>query len=72
MRSLCSKGLHSRLDVVVQEIGIMEVQLANLQQLRDAVISIWTKIARSYLMQCLMASRSSLFWAFYTEVYKPR
>lgn len=54
-----------RLDVVVQEIRIMEVQLANLQQLRDAVISIWTKIARSYLMQRLMASRSSLFWAFY-------
>ncbi len=31
-------------DVVEQEIHIMDVQLTNLQQLRDAIMSIWTKI----------------------------
>ncbi len=32
-------------DVVEREIHIMDVQPANLQQLRDAVMSIWTKIS---------------------------
>ncbi len=32
-------------DVVEQEIHIMDVQPTNLQQLRDAVMSIWTKIS---------------------------
>ncbi len=32
-------------DVVEREIRIMDVQPINLQQLRDAVMSIWTKIA---------------------------
>ncbi len=31
-------------DVVEREIRIMDVQPTNLQQLRDAIISIWTKI----------------------------
>ncbi len=30
-------------DVVDREIRIMDVQLTNLQQLRDALMSIWTK-----------------------------
>ncbi len=32
-------------DVVEREIRIMDVQPANLQQLRDAIMSIWTKIS---------------------------
>ncbi len=32
-------------DVVEQEIRIMDVQPTNLQQLRDAIMSIWTKIS---------------------------
>ncbi len=31
-------------DVVEQDVHIMDVQLTNLQQLRDATMSIWTKI----------------------------
>ncbi len=31
-------------DVVEREIRILDVQPTNLQQLRDAIISIWTKI----------------------------
>ncbi len=31
-------------DVVEREIHIMDVQPTNLQQLRDAIMSIWTKI----------------------------
>ncbi len=53
MSSLYSNGLQSPdlnpiehlWDVVVQEIRIMNVQLTNLQQLRDAILSIWTKIS---------------------------
>ncbi len=32
-------------DLVEQEIRIMDVQPTNLQQLRDAIMSIWTKIS---------------------------
>ncbi len=32
-------------DMVEREIRIMDVQLTNLQQLRDAIMSIWTKIS---------------------------
>ncbi len=32
-------------DVVEREILIMDVQLTNLQRLRDAIMSIWTKIS---------------------------
>ncbi len=32
-------------DVVEQDIHIMDVQPTNLQQLRDAIMSIWTKIS---------------------------
>ncbi len=32
-------------DVVEREIHIMDVQLTNLQKLRDAIMSIWTKIS---------------------------
>ncbi len=35
-------------DVVEQEIHIMDVQLTNLQQLRDAIMSIWTKISEEW------------------------
>ncbi len=33
------------LDVVEREIRIMDVQPTNLQQLRDAIVSIWTQIS---------------------------
>ncbi len=32
-------------DVVEREIRIMDVQQTNLQELRDAIMSIWTKIS---------------------------
>ncbi len=34
-------------DVVEREIHIMDVQPTNLQQLRDAIMSIWTKISEN-------------------------
>ncbi len=53
MSSLYANGLHSHhlnpiehlWDVVEREICIMDVQTTNLQQLRDAIMSIWTKIS---------------------------
>ncbi len=54
MSSLYSNGLHESpdlnptenlWDVVEREIHIMDVQPTNLQQLRDAIMSIWTKIS---------------------------
>ncbi len=35
-------------DVVEREIHIMDVQLTNMLQLRDAIMSIWTKISKEY------------------------
>jgi len=35
-------------DVVDQEIPIMDVQPTNLQQLREAITSIWTNISEEY------------------------
>ncbi len=35
-------------DVVEREIRIMDVQPTNLQQLCDAIMSIWTKISEEY------------------------
>jgi len=59
MSSLYSNGFHIHpisiqyqlQDVVEQEIYIMDVQLTNLQQLRDAIMSIWTKISVENLLQ---------------------
>ncbi len=42
-------------DVVEQEICIMDVQLANLQQLRDAIMSIWTKIPEECFQQIVQS-----------------
>ncbi len=42
-------------DMVEQEIHIMDVQPTNLQQLRDAIMSIWTKISEE-CFQHLVAS----------------
>ncbi len=36
-------------DVVEREFRIMDVKLTNLQQLRDAIMSIWTKISEECL-----------------------
>ncbi len=51
MSSLYLNGLHSHLnpiehiwDVVEREIHIMDVQPTNLQKLRDAIMSIWSKL----------------------------
>uniref|UniRef100_A0A3B3CGX4 Transposase Tc1-like domain-containing protein n=1 Tax=Oryzias melastigma TaxID=30732 RepID=A0A3B3CGX4_ORYME len=43
-------------DVVEQEIRIMDVQPTNLQQLRDAIMSIWTKLSKEcfqYLVESM-------------------
>ncbi len=43
-------------DVVEREIRIMDVQPPNLQQLRDAIMSIWTKISEEcfqYLVETI-------------------
>ncbi len=45
-------------DVVEREIYIMDVQLTNLQQLRDAFISIWTKISE----ECFQHLVESMPW----------
>ncbi len=39
-------------DVVEREIHIMDVQMTNLQQLCDAIMTIWTKISNTLLNQC--------------------
>ncbi len=44
-----SQSIEHLWDVVEREIHIMDVQLTNLQQQRDAIMSIWTKISE----QCL-------------------
>ncbi len=44
-------------DVVEREIHIMDVQPTNLQQLRDAIMSIWNKISEEYF-QHLVESMS--------------
>ncbi len=55
MSSLYSNDLHSHQisiehlwDVVEQEILIMDVQPTNMQQLLDAIMSIWTKISEEF------------------------
>ncbi len=45
-------------DVVEREIRIMDVQLTNLQQLRDAIMSIWTKISE----ECFQYFVESMPW----------
>ncbi len=64
MSSLYSIGLHNLnpiehlWDVVEREIRIMDVQLTNLQQLRDAIMSIWTKISE----ECFQHLVESMPW----------
>ncbi len=45
-------------DVVEREIHIMDVQPTNLQQLRDAIMSIWTKISE----ECFQHLDESMPW----------
>ncbi len=45
-------------DVVEWEIRIMDVQLTNLQQLCDAIMSIWTKISE----ECFQHLVESMAW----------
>ncbi len=40
-----SQSIEHLWDVVEREIHIMDVQTTNLQQLRDAIMTIWTKIS---------------------------
>ncbi len=51
-------------DVVEREIHIMDVQPTNLQQLRDAIISIWTKISEEWFNTLLNLCHEELrqFW----------
>ncbi len=44
--------IEHRWDLVEREIHIMDVQPTNLQQLRDAIMSIWTKISGIYPTPC--------------------
>ncbi len=45
-------------DVVEREIPIMDVQPTNLQQLRDAIMSIWTKTSGMFPTPCWIYARS--------------
>ncbi len=45
-------------DVVEREIHIMDVQSTNLQQLRDAIMSIWTNISE----ECFQYIVESMIW----------
>ncbi len=47
-------------DVVEREIRIMDVQPTNLQQLRDVIMSIWTKISE----KCFQNLVKSMPWRF--------
>ncbi len=51
-------------DVVEREIQIMDVQPTNLQQLRDNIMSIWTKISEEYFQHIVesMHEESRQFW----------
>ncbi len=51
-------------DVVEREICIMDVQPTNLQQLRDAIMSIWTKISEECFNTLLKLCHKELrqFW----------
>ncbi len=51
-------------DVVEREIRIMDVQPTNLQQLRDAIMSIWTKISEECFNTLLNLCHEELrhFW----------
>ncbi len=51
-------------DVVEQEILIMNVQPTNLQQLRDAIMSIWTKISEECFQHLVksMPQKIRQFW----------
>ncbi len=53
-------------DVVEREIRIMDVQPTNLQQLRDAIMSIWTKISEE-CFQHLVESMSRIIKAVLKE-----
>ncbi len=44
-------------DVVEREIRIMDVQPTNLQQLRDAIMSIWTKISEECFQNLVESTR---------------
>ncbi len=45
-------------DVVEREICIMDVQLTNLQQLRDAIMSMWIKMSK----ECFQHLVESMPW----------
>lgn len=46
MESLDPNPIEHIWDVAEQEIGIIDVQLTNLQQLHAAIMSMWTKISK--------------------------
>ncbi len=49
-------------DVVEREIHIMDVQPTNLQQLRDAIMSIWTKMSDECFQHILCHEELRQFW----------
>ncbi len=50
--------IEHRWDAVEREIWIMDMQPTNLQQLRDAIMSIWTKISE----ECFQHLVESMLW----------
>ncbi len=76
MSSLYSNGLQSPdlntiehlRDVVEREIRIMDVQPTILQQLRDAIMSMWTKISEEYF-QHLQCSSEGKWGQIHVYVY---
>ncbi len=55
-------------DVVEREIRIMDVQPTNLQQLRDAIMTIWTKISEE-CFQHLQCSSEGKWGQIHVYVY---
>ncbi len=57
-----SQSIEHHWDVVEREIHIMDLQPTNLQQLRDAIMSTWTKISE----ECLQHLVESMPWRIKT------
>ncbi len=58
-------------DVVEREIRIMDVQPTNLQQLRDAIISLWTKISENVSSTLLNLCHEELRQSWRQTGFKP-
>ncbi len=57
-------------DVVEREIRIMDVQPTHLQQLRDAIMSIWTKISKEWFQHLVESMPQTIKAALETKGVK--